>query len=352
VHLENGVEQIGFTAFLDCDSLTEVTIPHSVKRIGLNAFAGTPWIERQTDEFVVVGDGVLIRYNGTGRTELTIPAGIKSVCCTLGFTHEFRRIANDTDDSANMTNPDLKTVVFGPDVKEIYGACYGLRALETVVLPEGVESVGAYSFFQCDSLDTITLPESLRYLFWKETFGTNRTDPEGFTGELYEDPAVDSSYPYGPTPTVVFLGLPPVMHPDENPAYECPVMWNGDGQSLGELQYDLSPGVIWHLRYSLKYAAEWESFEPERGDGVLIWSADYITFAQQYDVQPYLLRGDSNMDGSVTSADAALILRHVIGLETLADTALQLADVNGDGKITAADAAMILRFVVGLIHTL
>ena len=42
----------------------------------------------------------------------------------------------------------------------------------------------------------------------------------------------------------------------------------------------------------------------------------------------------------------------LIGLETLADTALQLADVNGDGRITAADAAMILRFVVGLIHTL
>lgn len=352
VHLENGVEQIGFTAFLDCNSLTEVTIPRSVKRIGLNAFAGTPWIERQTDEFVVVGDGVLIRYNGTGRTELTIPAGIKSVCCTLGFTHEFRRIANVTDDSANMTNPDLKTVTFGPDVKEIYGACYGLRALETVVLPEGVESVGAYSFFQCDSLETITLPESLRYLFWKETFGTYRTDPEGFTGELYEDPAVSSSYPYGPTPTVVFLGPPPVMHPDENPAYECPVMWDGDGQLLTELAYDLSPGVVWHLRYSLKHAAEWESFDLEWGDGVLIWNADYITFAQQYDVQPYLLKGDANMDGSVTSADAALILRHVIGLETLADTALQLADVNGDGKITAADAAMILRYVVGLIHIL
>ncbi|MBR3129509.1 MAG: leucine-rich repeat protein, partial [Clostridia bacterium] len=352
VVIEEGVEQSSFGAFKDCESLTEVSIPKSVRRIGLNAFQNTPWLNSQTGEFVTVGDGVLIRYNGTGKTELTIPAGIKSVCCTLGFTHEFRRLGNDTDDSANMTNPNLETVVFGPDVKEIYGACYGLRKLHSVVLPEGVESIGEYSFFQCDSLKEITLPESLRYLFWKQTFGTFRTDPEGFAGELYEENMVDSGYPYGPTPTVIFLGAPPTVHPDEHFYEDFHVMWDGDGQALTELAYDLSPGVIWHLRYSLKYAAEWESFEPERGDGVLIWSADYITFAQQYDVQPYLLRGDANMDGSVTSADAALILRHVIGFETLADTALQLADVNGDGKITAADAAMILRFVVGLIHTL
>ena len=349
VRIEDGVEQIAFGAFRDCENLTEVTIPKSVKRIGLNAFSGTPWLENQTDEFVVVGDGVLIRYNGTGKTELAIPAGIRSVCCTLGFTHEFRRFGNDTNDSANMTNPDLETVVFGPDVEEIYGACYGLRKLENVVLPEGLVSVGAYSFFQCDSLTEITLPESLRYLFWKETFGAYRTDPEGFAGDLDEN----HLYPYGLTPTVIFLGAPPTVHPDENPSYECPVMWNGDAQSLGELQFDLSPGVIWHLRYSLKHAEEWDAFDPD-SDWVsyMVWNPAYIPFAEQYDLQPFYRKGDANLDGSVTSADAALILRHVIGMELLSDMAKTLADVNGDGRITAADAAIILRYIIGLIHTL
>ncbi len=353
VVIEEGVEQISFGAFKDCENLTEVTIPKSVRRIGLNAFQNTPWLNSQTDEFVTVGDGVLIRYNGTGKTELTIPAGIKSVCCTLGFTHECRRLGNDTDDSANMTNPDLETVVFGPDVKEIYGACYGLRKLETAVLPEGVESIGEYSFFQCDSLKEITLPESLRYLFWKQTFGTFRTDPEGFAGELYEENEVNSSYPYGPTPTVIFLGAPPTVHPDEHFYEDFHVMWDGDGQLLTELAYDLSPGVIWHLRYSLKYAEEWETFDFDTHWSLyMVWIPRDIPFAAQYDVKPFYRKGDANLNGEITGADAVLILRHVIGIEALSDTARTLADVNGDGRITAADAAMVLRYIIGLIHSL
>lgn len=353
VVIEEGVEQISFGAFKDCESLTDVSIPNSVKRIGLNAFQNTPWLNSQTDEFVTVGDGVLIRYNGTGKTTLTIPAGIKSVCCTLGFTHEFQRLGNDTDDSANMTNPDLETVVFGPDVKEIYGACYGLRKLHSAVLQEGVESIGEYSFFQCDSLQEITLPESLRYLFWKQTFGTFRTDPEGFAGELYEEDGVDSSYPYGPTPTVTFLGAPPTVHPDEKFYEEFHVMWDGDGQALTELAYDLSPGVIWHLRYSLKYADEWETFDPGGKWGhYMVWIPRDIPFAVQYDAQPFYRKGDANLDGEVTAADAVLILRYVVDIETLSDIAKMLADVNGDGKITAADAAMILRYIVGLTAAL
>lgn len=350
VIIEEGVEQISFGAFKDCENLTEVTIPHSVKRIGLNAFQNTPWLENQTDEFVTVGDGVLIRYNGTGKTELTIPAGIKAVCCTLGFTHEFQRLGNDTDDSANMTNPDLETVVFDPDVKEIYGACYGLRKLHSVVLPEGVESIGEYSFFQCDSLKEITLPESLRYLFWKQTFGTFRTDPEGFAGELYEENMVSSGYPYGTTPTVTFLGAPPTVHPDEQLYEDLNVMWDGDGQSLTELACDLSPGVIWHLRYSMKYAEDWEAFDPgEHWEYYMVWIPRDIPFAQQYDAQPFYRKGDANLNGEVTSADAALILRYLIGMESLSDMAKTLADVNGDGRITAADAALILRCIIGLI---
>ena len=58
--------------------------------------------------------------------------------------------------------------------------------------------------------------------------------------------------------------------------------------------------------------------------------------------------GDANLDGKVTAADAAEILRYVVGLTELDDVALFFADVNLDGSVTAADAAFILRAVVGL----
>lgn len=58
--------------------------------------------------------------------------------------------------------------------------------------------------------------------------------------------------------------------------------------------------------------------------------------------------GDANLDGKVTAADAAEILRYVVGLTELDATSLFFADVNLDGSVTAADAAFILRAVVGL----
>ncbi len=58
--------------------------------------------------------------------------------------------------------------------------------------------------------------------------------------------------------------------------------------------------------------------------------------------------GDANLDGKVTAADAAEILRAVVGYTELSAQALFFADVNQDGSVNAADAAFILRAIVGL----
>ena len=61
------------------------------------------------------------------------------------------------------------------------------------------------------------------------------------------------------------------------------------------------------------------------------------------------LYGDVNVDGRVSTADAALILRALVGLNELSIQNMLNAEVDGDGTVTAADAAMILRHIVGLI---
>ncbi len=62
------------------------------------------------------------------------------------------------------------------------------------------------------------------------------------------------------------------------------------------------------------------------------------------------LYGDANCDGEVTSADAAAILRALVGLEELSAQGAINADVDGDGEVTAADASAILRYLVQLIE--
>ena len=58
--------------------------------------------------------------------------------------------------------------------------------------------------------------------------------------------------------------------------------------------------------------------------------------------------GDVDGNGSVTAADAALLLRSVVGLSLLDTESRRYADLNEDGIIQASDAALLLRSLVGL----
>ena len=61
------------------------------------------------------------------------------------------------------------------------------------------------------------------------------------------------------------------------------------------------------------------------------------------------LGGDANGDGKVTAADAAFVLRFVVGLEERMDLYDMLsADINGNGEIDADDATSILRYVTDI----
>ncbi len=58
--------------------------------------------------------------------------------------------------------------------------------------------------------------------------------------------------------------------------------------------------------------------------------------------------GDVNSSGKIEAADARLVLRASVGLETFTEEISSLADIDSSNSITAADARMILRMSVGL----
>jgi hypothetical protein len=61
-----------------------------------------------------------------------------------------------------------------------------------------------------------------------------------------------------------------------------------------------------------------------------------------------VLKGDVNCDGTVTAADASLLLRYLVGLAEITPQGLINAEVTGDSSLTSADASLILRYIVGL----
>lgn len=58
--------------------------------------------------------------------------------------------------------------------------------------------------------------------------------------------------------------------------------------------------------------------------------------------------GDVDISGGVTAADARIVLRASVGLESITEVLLERGDTDKDSALTAADARKILRVSVGL----
>ena len=66
------------------------------------------------------------------------------------------------------------------------------------------------------------------------------------------------------------------------------------------------------------------------------------------DINPQVLLGDTDGDGSITVSDALLAMRAAIGAINLDAAAALRADMDGNGSVSAADALAILRLALGL----
>ena len=78
IEVPQGCETIGTHAFDSCSRLKEIVIPDTVTFIGFAAFEDCAFDETLTDEFTVLGDHILYRYNGEAE-DVTIPDGIKYI---------------------------------------------------------------------------------------------------------------------------------------------------------------------------------------------------------------------------------------------------------------------------------
>lgn len=56
-------------------------------------------------------------------------------------------------------------------------------------------------------------------------------------------------------------------------------------------------------------------------------------------------KGDADVSGRVSIIDAKLVLKHIVGTETLSGLGFTLADMNDDGELKVADAKAILQKV-------
>ncbi|MCR5420891.1 MAG: leucine-rich repeat domain-containing protein [Lachnospiraceae bacterium] len=126
VTLPEGLKSIGYAAFYNCNELTDINIPSTVSDIELGAFEGCKWFkdnmsEQDGNDFVVLGDGILMGYKGNA-SKVSVPAG----------------------------------------VKKIGAGCFaGKDNITEVVLPQGLEAICEEAFEGCTGLDSISFPDTV-----------------------------------------------------------------------------------------------------------------------------------------------------------------------------------------------
>lgn len=49
---------------VDCSRLETITIPDTVQDVGWGIFSHTPWLNAQTEPYVIIGNQILIAYKG------------------------------------------------------------------------------------------------------------------------------------------------------------------------------------------------------------------------------------------------------------------------------------------------
>ncbi len=190
ITLPEGLESIGIYAFSDCTALESVSIPSTVWKISPFAFDKTPWFNEQTDEFVTVGDGVLIAYNGTSRTPilpdsvrhlggafagrediyaLTLGRGVLSISdmalsfCTSLTSIDLGLSLVYVGEQAFSGSERISSLIF-PDTLRFLGyqACLNCYGIKYVYLGKSLTELGANAFEYCQAMRVVYVPKSLK----------------------------------------------------------------------------------------------------------------------------------------------------------------------------------------------
>lgn len=159
--LGNDIEMIGELAFNACKNLKNVTIGKKVWSIGPDAFNATPWYESLTDDFVIVGDSLLLKYCGND-TDVVIPENVKH----LGPAFNLNQNVSSVTVGDGVFTVGNGAFIFSSVINVFLGnnvllidtyAFQGCEKLCNVNIPDSVKQIGAYAFYGCTSLGHIKI---------------------------------------------------------------------------------------------------------------------------------------------------------------------------------------------------
>ena len=170
ITIPNSVTSIGEEAFSSCAGLTSVTIPDSVTNIGDSAFSYCTSLTTITPNRMMVEqeysslDSLIDQYffSSNNITTVIIPDGVTSIG-QYSFT-DCSNLTNITipdsvvsiDEGAFLLCTSLASITIPASVTNIGDYAFSKSALTSIIIPDSVTSMGQYVFSDCTGLTTIT----------------------------------------------------------------------------------------------------------------------------------------------------------------------------------------------------
>lgn len=175
--IPQGVTSIGYGAFYHCDNLTNIEIPDTVKDIMPQALEETPYFKQWmsqpgNNDFLVVGDGILIGYKGN-QGNVTLPANVKKIAGGVFKDHTeifkvtISPMTLEIGEEAFFGCINLRSVGGMGHVKKIADRAFAQCPLQQIHIGNDTQwiGLGAYSGHSADAIvfETIQKLPGLSY---------------------------------------------------------------------------------------------------------------------------------------------------------------------------------------------
>lgn len=335
VSIPESVQEIGSYAFVDCNRLETVTVPDTVQDVGWGVFSRTPWLNAQTDPYIIIGNQILIAYKGTCE-DVVIPDGIRIIA---GFTFENDMSIQSVQlpDSLISLNAyafagcrNLQELKLPEQLQKIgANAFFECKQLKRMFVPDNVHQIGEQAFYQCNALQDIRLPEEISEISTRMFYHCNSLQKISIPNSVQH--IAPGAFQGCSMLTSVVLPQR-LISVGESAFAECSL-----------LQQITFPGVACTLDYS-------ETTFPEQAILVSEPNGSFRNYANNYQrsfVALPVLYGDVDDNEKVEVTDAVLILTAYAKNcanqpNSLSDRQKVAADYNQNGRIDMEDAVQVL----------